>query len=201
MLLEDDEVFFISVKHPQESISAEYEDFLATNEDFKRYCSEVFSLEPDNPTESMALKRYIRAKKSVKVIKQTYTEDKAEKGFRRTITTKKGNVKIAYTEVKENRIYVQVGNLYLRGYRVFLADLCLDSSTGFIPLNNADNVGNIEILQYSKRSCRKGVKYIKNKLQNILYIVDRVFMTERQMQNDIENPKEVDLSKFVKKLL
>ena len=58
-----------------------------------------------------------------------------------------------------------------------------------------------KIIEYNKRPCRKGIKYINNKLQNILFIIDMVFETQRQMENDIKAPKPLNLEGFVKSLL
>lgn len=197
----DKEFYFLSVKHPMLPLSSDFEEYLATNEDFKKYCGEVFDLETKTEYDAIALGRILRAKKKVEFIQDTYFEDRTMEGFRRIIKTQNGNVKIGFTRVREHRIYVKAGDIYLRGYKVFLADLCLDNAWGFEPLNKLDNNGNIEIIEYNKRPCRKGIKYINNKLQNILFIIDMVFDTKRQMENDIKAPKPLNLEGFVKSLL
>jgi len=197
----DKELYFVSVKNPTLPLSTHYEEYIATSEDFKAYCNEVFDLNTDSDYENLILKRYLRAKKKVKFIAETYNEGRTIQGFRRIVETKKGSVKIGFTRFREHRIYVQAGEIYLRAYRVFLADLCTDNSWGFEPLNKFDNGGNIEVIEWNKRPCRKGIIYINNKLQNILYIIDGYFETKRQMENDIKNPKPLDLECFIKGLL
>ncbi len=197
----DNEFYFISVKHPTLPLSSNFEEYLATNDDFRNYCGEVFDLDPKTEYDAIALRRVLRAKKRVEFIQETYFEDRTMEGFRRIVKTQSGNVKIGFTRVREHRIYVKVGDVYLRGYKVFLADLCLDNAWGFEPLNRLDNNGNIEILEYNKRPCRKGIKYINNKLQNILFIIDMVFETRRQMENDIKSPKPLNLEGFIASLL
>jgi len=156
-------------------LSTEYEEYIATSEDFKIFCNEVLDLEVDSDYDNFILKRYVRAKKKVKFIAETFNEGRTIQGFRRLVDTKKGPVKIGFTRFREHRIYVQAGEIYLRAYRVFLADLCTDNAWGFEPLNKFDNGGNIEIIEWNKRPCRKGIIYINNKLQNILYIIDAYF--------------------------
>lgn len=197
----DKELYFVSVKNPTLSLSAEYEEFIATSEDFKTFCNEVLDLEVDSDYDNFILRRYVRAKRKVKFIAETFNEDRTIQGFRKLVNTKKGPVKIGFTRFREHRIYVQAGELYLRAYRVFLADLCTDNAWGFEPLNKFDNGGNIEIIEWNKRPCRKGIIYINNKLQNILYIIDAYFETKRQMENDIKNPKPLELENFIKGLL
>lgn len=197
----DKELYFVSVKNPTFSLSTEYEEYIATSEDFKIFCNEVLDLEVDSDYDNFILKRYVRAKKKVKFIAETFNEGRTIQGFRRLVDTKKGPVKIGFTRFREHRIYVQAGEIYLRAYRVFLADLCTDNAWGFEPLNKFDNGGNIEIIEWNKRPCRKGIIYINNKLQNILYIIDAYFETKRQMENDIKNPKPLELEGFIKGLL
>ncbi|MBE7032896.1 MAG: hypothetical protein E7406_01545 [Ruminococcaceae bacterium] len=197
----DKGLYFVSVKNPVLALSTDYEEYIATSEDFKTFCNEVFDLNTDSEYDNFILKRYVRAKKKVNLVAETFTEGRTIQGFRRIVDTKKGPVKIGFTRFREHRIYVQAGEIYLRAYRVFLADLCTDNAWGFEPLNKFDNGGNIEIIEWNKRPCRKGIIYINNKLQNILYIIDAYFETKRQMDNDIKNPKPLELESFIKGLL
>ncbi|MBQ9097511.1 MAG: hypothetical protein IJY55_03860 [Clostridia bacterium] len=201
MAQEEKDMYFVSIRNPQLPLQSGYEEYIATAEDFKKYCNEVFELDNNNELDDFLLSSYLRAKVKVEVIQETYNEDRTIEGFRRIVETSKGSIKVAYTAYRENRVYVRAGNVYLRGYRVFFSNLCTDNSDGFEPLNKLDNGGNIEVLQWNTRPCRRGIQYINNKLQNILFIIDAVYKSKKQMEYDINHPKPINLEKFIIALL
>ena len=63
----------------------------------------------------------------------------------------------------------------------------------FIPLDKSLGDGNIEILLWNKRKSTKGIRFIHNKVQSILYVVDMEFDCEDEMWKDMENPKGLNL--------
>lgn len=113
----------------------------------------------------------------------------------------KGMSATPYTRVREERIYVRLGNTYIRGYKVFFGDLGLIGAMEYIPLDKNYGKGNVDIIEWTKLHSVKGLRFIGNKIQNILYIVDKVFKSEEEMNKDIEEPTELDISLFLQQML
>ena len=89
----DKELYFVSVKNPTLSLSAEYEEFIATSEDFKTFCNEVLDIEVDSDYDNFILRRYVRAKRKVKFIAETFNENKtARKLLSEAIENKKNYI-------------------------------------------------------------------------------------------------------------
>ena len=61
--------------------------------------------------------------------------------------------------------------------------------------------GNIEILLWNKRKSTKGIRFIHNKIQSILYVVDMEFDCEDEMREDMENPKGLNLGLLLGSML
>ena len=71
----------------------------------------------------------------------------------------------------------------------------------FVPLDKSIGDGNIEILKYNKRKSTKGFKFIHNKKDSSLYVVDLEFDTYEDMLKDIEDPKDVDYSLVIEPII
>lgn len=71
----------------------------------------------------------------------------------------------------------------------------------FVPLDKSRGDGNIEILMWNKRKATKGIRFIHNKIQSVLYVVDMEFGSEEEMQADLNDPKELNLGLIIGPLL
>lgn len=196
----NEELFLVSARHPSLGSAGEFVDYITTNEDFRRFTSEVFDLTADNRGNEL-FRQYIRMFQRVQFVGYGLIEDRAVQGIEKVITTSQGDVKIGYSRVRENRIYVEFGGKYLRGIRGFWADLCLVNAMDFVPLDKSKGDGNIEILMWNKRKSIKSIKFIHNKVQSILYVVDMEFGSEEEVQADMENPKDLNLSVIFESIL
>ena len=199
--MEETPFYLIRARSPLLDIeSTEYDNFIATNESFKLFCQDVFDLEGSDPLDPVFL-RYVQYFDRVAVHLKKTREDRQIQGIEKLIDLPEGKVKIGYTRVRENLIYVEHKGKYLRGYQVFWADLCLVNAMNFVPLDKSVGNGNIEILQWNKRKATKGVRFIHNKIQSIMYAVDAEFATKEEMQQDIDNPKELNLTLLIAPML
>jgi len=196
----NEELFLVSARHPSLGSAGEFVDYITTNEDFRRFTSEVFDLTADNRGNEL-FRQYIRMFQKVQFVGTGLIEDRAVQGIEKVISTSQGDVKIGYSRVRENRIYVECEGKYLRGIRGFWADLCLVNAMDFVPLDKSKGDGNIEILMWNKRKSIKSIKFIHNKVQSILYVVDMEFGSEEEVQADMENPKDLNLSVIFEPIL
>lgn len=185
-----------------ECTSSDFFDFIATSEEFKRFTRNVVDIDAvlsGKPTDSPFGMRFFG--KVVTKRGASEFEDRAIQGIERVVETPKGKVKIGFTQIRENRIYVFDGAKYYRGIKVFFSDLCLVGAMDYTPLDKSLGDGNIEIIKWNKRTSTKAIKFIHNKVQSILYIQDMEFKTEEDMFLDMENPKELNLSSIIEPLL
>lgn len=184
------------------SYNAPISEYITTNEDFKRFCGDVIDLENTHQMDTR-FSRCIESIERADRINELLVEDRAIQGIQKVIETTKGKVKIGFTRIRQNLIYVYVeeDERYLRGFRVLFADLCLVNAMDFIPLDKSTGDGNIQILKYNKRKSTKGIKFIHNKIESILYVVDLEFDTYEEMLQDMENPKEINYSLVVEPIL
>lgn len=196
----NEELFLVSARHPSLGSAGEFVDYITTNEDFRRFTSEVFDLTADNRGNEL-FRQYIRMFQKVQFVGTGLIEDRAVQGIEKVISTSQGDVKIGYSRVRENRIYVECEGKYLRGIKGFWADLCLVNAMDFVPLDKSKGDGNIEILMWNKRRSIKSIKFIHNKVQSILYVVDMEFGSEEEVQADMENPKDLNLSVIFEPIL
>ena len=90
---------------------------------------------------------------------------------------------------------------FLRGIKGSWTNLCLVGAMDFVPMDKSRGDGNIEILIWNKRKATKGIKFIHNKVQSILYVVDMEFGSEKEVQADMENPKDLNLSVIFEPIL
>lgn len=196
----NEELFLVSARHPSLGSAGEFVDYITTNEDFRRFTSEVFDLTADNRGNEL-FRQYIRMFQKVQFVGNGLIEDRAVQGIEKVIPTSQGDVKIGYSRVRENRIYVECEGKYLRGIKGYWADLCLVNAMDFVPLDKSKGDGNIEILMWNKRRSIKSIKFIHNKVQSILYVVDMEFGSEEEVQADMENPKDLNLSVIFEPIL
>lgn len=184
------------------SYNAPISEYITTNEDFKRFCGNVIDLENTNKSDTL-FSRCVESIEKADLLNKVLVEDRAIQGIQKVIETKKGKVKIGFTRIRKNLIYVLVedDNRYLRGFSVLFADLCLVHAMNFIPLDKSTGDGNIQILKYNKRKATKGIKFIHNKVESILYMVDLEFETYEEMLQDIDNPKDINYALFIEPIL
>lgn len=178
-----------------------FESYITTSDEFKSFCKDMIDLDAEGQEVNATYSRYIRHISKVSEIGKTEFEDRAIQGIERTFQTEKGLVKIGFTRIREDRIYVQFDDRYLRGFKVFFADLCLVNSMDFVPLDKSMGDGNIEIIEWNKRKSTKAVRFIHNKVQSLLYVVDMEFMTFEDMEKDMETPQEVNIRAIIEPLL
>lgn len=198
---EKQKLYLIEARCPSLDVdSKEFDNFITSNEDFQKFCQEVFDLEDADPFDPVFL-RYIKRFERVSVCMEKVFEDRNIQGIQKVVETRKGKVKVGYTRVRENRIYIENNGVYLRGYKVFWADLCLVGAMDFVPLDKSLGNGNIEIIQWNRRKSTKGIRFIHNKVQSIMYVVDMEFSSLEEMQKDIDNPKDLNLTSLIEPLL
>lgn len=197
----DKQLYVVKARSPM-VYTAPISEYITTNEDFKRFCQDVIDLETTEK-KNRAFMRCIAEIEKADMLDAVLVEDRAIQGIQKLIETKIGKVKIGFSRIRKNLIYVYVesDDRYLRGFRVYFADLCLVNSMEFVPLDKWKGDGNIEIIKHNKRKSTKGVKYIHNKIESILYIVDMEFESYGEMKKDIENPKDIDYSLVIEPIL
>lgn len=198
-----DNLFLVSGKSPiLECNRFDFCKYITTSEEFKTFTSEIVDLEKLEEGEvNTEYRQFVAAFERVILEGESEYEDRAIQGIERLVDTDKGKVKIGFTRVRENRIYVRSEDGFYRGIKVFFADLCLIGAMDFVPLDKSLGNGNIEILEWNKRKSTKKIKFIHNKVQSILYVVDMEFESLEKMQNDMDNPKELNLSAIIEPLL
>lgn len=197
----DKQLYVVKGRSPI-SFNAPISEYITTNEDFKKFCKDVIDLETTDKTNSV-FRRCVTNIEKAEMLNSLLVEDRAIQGIEKLIETQNGKVKIGFTKIRKNLIYVYVkaNDRYLRGFRVFFADLCLVNAMDFVPLDKSIGDGNIEILKYNKRKSTKGIKFIHNKIESSLYVVDLEFDTYEDMLKDIEDPKDVDYSLVIEPII
>lgn len=199
--LNEKTIYFIRAKSPVLGISQQsFENYLTTNELFKRFCSNVLDLEQSEEYDPVSA-RYLEYKEKVKVFAEHMQEYYEEKGKELIVGTEKGKVKIGFSRIVENRIYVEWNNVYLRGFRVNISDLCLVDALDYVPLDKEVGLGNIEIIKWNKRRAVKSIKVVHNEVESIMFVVDMVLNTFEEVQEDIEHPKDLNLGLLIESLL
>ena len=185
----------------QECSDEEFYDFITTSEEFKKFTRNAVDL--DVQERNSVCDKGTRIQHFSKAIKKGFLEfeDRAIQGIERVVDTQKGKVKIGFTQIRENRIYVYDGEKYHRGIKVFFSDLCLVGAMDYVPLDKSLGNGVLEIILWNKRTSTKAIKFIHNKLQSILYIIDMEFENEEDMLLDMENPQELNLTSIIEPLL
>lgn len=188
-----EDLFLVNARHPSVDISmTPFVNYIATNAEFKQFTSEVFDLTADNRSNAL-FATYIKKFQRVQFVNEYSREEESMTGIERVMSTHRGDVKIGYTQTREDRIYIECNGKYLRGIKGWWKDLCLVNAMDFIPLDKSLGDGNIEILLWNKRKSTKGIRFIHNKVQSILYVVDMEFDCEDEMWKDMENPKGLNL--------
>ena len=189
----NEDLFLVNARHPSVDISmTPFVNYIATNAEFKQFTSEVFDLTADNRSNAL-FATYIKKFQRVQFVNEYSREEESMTGIERVMSTHRGDVKIGYTQTREDRIYIECNGKYLRGIKGWWKDLCLVNAMDFIPLDKSLGDGNIEILLWNKRKSTKGIRFIHNKVQSILYVVDMEFDCEDEMRKDMENPKGLNL--------
>ena len=197
----NDGLFLVSARHPSLDLSSStFVNYIATNEEFKKFTSEVFDLTEDNSSNAL-FAAYVKMFQRVHFVSESSCEMESAIGIERIMSSQQGDVKVGYTKTKEDRIYVECNGKYLRGVKGWWKDLCLVNAMDFIPLDKSLGDGNIEILLWNKRKATKGIRFIHNKIKSVLYVVDTEFDTEDEMERDMENPEEINLGLLLGSLL
>ncbi|WP_040660735.1 hypothetical protein [Oscillibacter ruminantium] len=181
-------------------ITPKYRTFITTNEEFVEFYQGAFDLVKNQGERTFH--NYILMAKPVVVHTTTiHRESDVINGKQRLIPTEKGKVKIGYTKIKEDRIYVELDGVYYRGYKVTLHDLCLVNAMDFRPLDRSKGDRNIIIIKHNKRKSIKSIKVAHNIVASRLYILDMWFRTLELMNKDVLNPMELYLAKVIEPLL
>lgn len=196
----NEELFLINAKHPSLGSTGNFLEYIATNTEFKKFTSEVFDLTDDNRDNEL-FRTYVRMFRRVQFVGEFAVEQQAAQGIEKTVPLTQGVAKIGYTVAKEDRIYVECAGKFLRGIKGSWTNLCLVGAMDFVPMDKSRGDGNIEILIWNKRKATKGIKFIHNKVQSILYVVDMEFGSEKEVQADMENPKDLNLSVIFEPIL
>lgn len=197
----NEDLFLVNARHPSVDISmAPFVNYIATNAEFKQFTSEVFDLTADNRSNAL-FATYIKRFQRVQFVDEYSREEESMTGIERVMSTHRGDVKIGYTQTREERIYIECNGKFLRGIKGWWKDLCLVNAMDFIPLDKSLGDGNIEILLWNKRKSTKGIRFIHNKIQSILYVVDMEFDCEDEMREDMENPKGLNLGLLLGSML
>lgn len=199
--LNEKSIYFIRAKSPVLGISEQdFDNYLTTNELFKKFCSNVMDLEKSEEYDPITA-RYLEYKEKVKVFAEHMKEYYEEKGRELIVDTEKGKVKIGFSRIIENRIYVEWNNVYLRGFRVNMSDLCLIDALDYVPLDKSEGNGNIEIIRWNKRKAVKSIKVVHNQVESIMFVVDMVLNTFEEVQEDIQSPKDLNLGLLIETLI
>ncbi|MEG1723754.1 MAG: hypothetical protein RR313_00030 [Anaerovoracaceae bacterium] len=202
--MEDDTFYLISAKTPKLALTSQlFEQYITTNASFLEYFDGIADLEDffaDNvPT---CFSRFLMEIQEVSVIVQNTKESNCIEGITRIVQEGKRKAKIAYTGIKEEKIYVEAEGRYLRGFQVLLTDLCLIQTLNYIPLDKSIGGGNIRILQWNKRKLiKEGPSKVHNQIESILYVVDKEFTSMSDVLADIEQPSDIDLGKLLSMVL
>lgn len=180
-------------------ITPKYRIFITTNKEFVEFYAGAFDLIKNQGERTFH--NYVLMAKPVVVHTTTTHHESDAKGKQRLITTEKGKVKIGYTKIKEDRIYVELDGAYYRGYKVTFHDLCLINAMDFRPLDKSKGDRNIKIIEHNKRKSIKHIKVAYNIIESRLYILDMWFSTLELMNKDVLKPMDLDLAKVIEPLL
>ena len=181
-------------------ITPKYRTFITTNEEFVEFYQGAFDLVKNQGERTFH--NYILMAKPVVVHTTTiHRESDVINGKQRLIPTEKGKVKIGYTKIKEDRIYVELDGVYYRGYKVTLHDLCLVNAMDFRPLDRSKGDRNIKIIEHNKRKSIKHIRFAYNIIESRLYIVDMWFSSLKNVERDVLNPKALNLAWVIEPLL
>ncbi|MEA4994173.1 MAG: hypothetical protein VB060_10155 [Oscillibacter sp.] len=178
----------------------EFRIFITTNKEFIEFYQGAFDL-IKNQGERTFHNYVLMADPVIVHTTTAHNESDVIKGKQRLITTNSGKVKIGYTKIKEDRIYVEVDGWYYRGYKVTFHDLCLVNAMDFTPLDKSKGDRNIIIIEHNKRKSIKSIKVAHNIVASRLYILDMWFSTLELMNKDVMNPMELYLAKVIEPLL
>lgn len=178
----------------------EFRTFVTTNKEFVEFYQGAFDLIKNQGERTFH--NYVLMAEPVVVHTTTiHRESDVINGKQRLIATSKGKVKIGYTKIKEDRIYVELDGVYYRGYKVTFHDLCLVNAMDFRPLDKSKGDRNIKIIEHNKRKSIKHIRFAYNIIESRLYVVDMWFNTLELMNKDIVNPRELKLAKVIEPLL
>lgn len=198
----ENKTYLIRARCPLLEINSnEPDDYITTNEDFRKFCNEVFDLEDEDNMINPVFKRFVNKISAVKTVGRKLIEYRDAQGFKRKLATSKGLVHIGYSRLREEYIYVECEDIFYRGYRVFWANLCLVNANECVPLDKNYANGNVEIIEWNRRHSTKAIKYINNKLQTIMYRVDKIFYSVEEVEADMQNPEESEMGKIIETML
>lgn len=194
-----EDLFVISARSAEvDLVVNEFEYYITTNKLFNQFFKENTVLSPAFREDNPHLVPYIKEIRKADKIGEQYLENRAIEGITETI----GSDVVGFSRVREEFIYVKCQGIYFRGLRVFFADLGKLLKDGhFEPLDKSVGNGNIEIIVLNKRKEVSEVKFIHNKLQSIMYVIDLSFDTYEEVIEDMKNPQYINLSRILEPLL
>lgn len=173
--------------------------YIVTNEEFRQFTHYAFDLEHNLLVDPIFL-RFCRVAGEVVVVKEIVKGTEGEE-IVQTVVTEKGTVLVGYSKARISLLYVRYENVFLRGFKIAWEDLCLVNAMDYVPLDKSLGNGNIEIPKWNKRRSIKSIKYVHNLVRSYLYQVDAEFDTLDALEQDIKNPKEVDISDLIGSML
>lgn len=157
--------------------------------------------------ETNIYKRYIKGLEEVEIIGKKIIErireegEEGIRGYEEVVETSKGKVKIVYTYIKVEVIYVKGKGRYYIGYKVkSIRNVGIRMFDGIRGLDKENKRGTIEIVKHNKREMvRKGIKYLGNELRGEIYYVENTIYKEENFK-DIEKVR-VDLGLFIEEMM
>lgn len=197
-----EELFLIKARSAALNLTCnEFEAYITSNEAFNQFMKANIELSPTFIEENPKYRLYLQAIFSTEKVGESLKEDRAIEGIKETVQLDDSAVVVGFSRVREEFVYVRVQDTYFRGIKVFFGDLGKITNSGVIPLDKSIGNGNYEILLWNKRKLVSEIRFIHNKVQSILYVVDKVFDTHEEVLQDMRKPKEIDLTRILAPLL
>ena len=100
----DKQLYVVKGRSPK-SFNARISEYITTNEDFKKFCKDVIDLETTDKTNSV-FRICVRNIEKAEMLDSLLVEDRAIQGIEKLIETQNGKVKIGFTKIRKNLIYV-----------------------------------------------------------------------------------------------
>lgn len=194
-----EDLFIISARSAEvDLVVNDFEYYITTNELFNKFFKENTVLSSDFRDSHPHLATYVKEIRKAEKVGENYTENRDIQGIREEI----GSAVVGFSRVREEFVYVKCQGVYFRGLRVFFGDLGKIIAEGHIePLDKDVGNGNIEIIVWNKRKSVSEVKFIHNKLQSIMYVIDLSFDSYEEVIEDMKNPQYINLSRIIEPLL
>ena len=197
-----EELFLIKARSAALNLTCnEFEAYITSNEAFNQFMKANIELSPTFIEENPKYRLYLQAIFSTEKVGESLKEDRAIEGIKETVQFDGSAVVVGFSRVREEFVYIKVQETYFRGIKVFFGDLGKITNLGVTPLDKTVGNGNYEILLWNKRKNVSEVRFIHNKIESIMYVVDNVFDSFEEVEADMINPQDINLSKILLPLL